>query len=147
MKKLLLISVALLCLFSCTTIEKIKESKELVFIDYGRYAEKGFLFSPYVYNGNFESIGPVEYTYSPGAEYKETPAAAATNYPINTKQWIYDDFDIYKAIDEVYKACIEKGADALIETKITADTKTITGYANPITLPVYKISGFAIKRK
>lgn len=146
MKKLIFIAITTLLFASCTTVKTITESRELVFIDYGKYTDKGFLFSPYIYNGEFESVGPVEYTYSPGAQLKEATEPDINNYPIKTKRWVYDNFDIYKAIDDVYNECVKMKADALIETKITTVTQSFP-YAPPAIIPVVKITGFAIRRK
>lgn len=143
MKKNLLIIAVLLLFSSCATIDKVPQIREMIFVDYARYSEKGFLFTPYIINGDFDPVGPVEYYFSPGAEYKNMSSG---NYPISEKQWVVDSFDIYTAIDDVYNECLKMKADALIETKITTGTNTLPNMPLAV-IPTIKITGFAVKRK
>jgi len=144
----MLIVLVSVLIASCAVLDTIEKSRELTIIDYGKYAEKGFLFTPYIYNGDFESVGPVYYSYSPGAKYRAHERSDTTKIESSTydKQWFPEYFNLYDAMDDVYNECVKMGADALIETKISGDTRTVPA-ANPATLPVYIITGFAIKRK
>lgn len=57
-------------LFSCVSgIKHITRIEQFVGIDFSSYTEKGFLFTPESYQGDYKSIGMVTYSITPEAKH------------------------------------------------------------------------------
>lgn len=116
--------------------------------DFSKYYQKGFLFTPEQYLGDYESIGLLEVEILPdvrratdsyqGAGWKRVASSENMN--------IYWDYSIVST-DEVLEAFYEKaknmGADAVVRLKF--DVKFYNN--GEILYPSTSASGFAIKRK
>jgi len=116
--------------------------------DFSDYSKKGFLFTPNLYQGDYETFGLIQLSYTPQA--KLTEIRVEHKYKSRSyvkKEWKVDEINPKKAIESIYKACVEMGADALTRMEIeTFFERHAQGTTKPITIPGIKISGFAIKR-
>jgi len=116
--------------------------------DFSTYSKKGFLFTPDTYMGDYESIGIVSLTYTPSAKLTERSEHYRGSVPeVEKSEWVIDSVDPDRAVAEMYRICIEMGADALtqldIEPYSTSHGELST---KPVTITGLKINGFAIKR-
>lgn len=157
MKKSLFLLLAF-SLYSCVSLNELKviyPAEILYGIDFTPFTQKGFLITPEKYSGNYESIGIINFTAKPGAQYKMSGRKPNPYYKsgtddqryIDVYEWAVDSIAFTEVLDKVYNICIGMGADALVnfQNEITLDP--YTGIKNPVTITGYRITGFAIKRK
>jgi hypothetical protein len=116
--------------------------------DFTPYTAKGFLFTPLPPSGDYESVGLVSVRIQPEIVkakpgepmpkgYRETEYKAA-------KYWV-EELSPSTAIKEMYNTAVTMGANALTQFAIESDRGS---YDNiPISVTIYKVSGFAVKRK
>ncbi len=154
MKKLISILSIIALFMSCITeLKIINPQSTLSKIDFRKYSTAGFLITPEKYMGEYQSIGMVDYVRKPGANYMtvatkpdERYGSSNTQIYISEKAWRVDPVYLDEVIDELYKQCVELGADALINFKVEITEDNYNNIANPVTINGYRISGFAIKR-
>jgi hypothetical protein len=154
MKKIALFAVVSLLAISCTTLKEIPSYSLLNKIDFRKYSDAGFLFTPEKYEGEYKSIGVIDFKKMPGALYttikelknKDNYIPEHPEISTISTQWFTEMIDMDQAIDELYRECISLGADALMNFKIDYYIETRSNISNPISITGYKISGFAIKR-
>ena len=141
---------------SCTKIlNRTPKINNFAKIDFTEYTEKGFLFSPYQYNGEYEAIGIINYKFIPSAIYKDNKTTSrmkvgnkTEEYTYFSKSWISDDYNVYDLLDSLYNWSSSKGANAIIDLKLNTSSEYFGyGYINPVTVNGIEITGFAIKRK
>lgn len=157
MKKIFFILLPLL-LSSCATLKELKiinPVETLYGIDFAPFTKKGFLITPEKYNGDYESIGMINFTAKPGAQYITTGSKPNPYYSqgsgeprlIETYEWKVDSIAFSEVLNKVYKICVDMGADALVNFKNEITLDPYSGITNPVTITGYQITGFAIKRK
>ncbi|MBN2827911.1 MAG: hypothetical protein JXQ26_07970 [Tissierellales bacterium] len=116
-------------------------------LDFTKYTEKGFLFTPLLYNGNYESVGLINYRFIPSASYKDMKTVKNGVYT-TIYYWDRDNFSLYDLLDSVYTWSSSKGANAIVNLKLEVATEYFGyGFDNPATIQGLDVSGFAIKRK
>lgn len=149
MKKMLSILSFLILVISCTTPDQVVRSSEnFTNIDFTSYAQKGFLISPYVYDGQYESIGVINFEYYPKSELKLIKPNPDDDVKINVsyKKWIPDLINFDDQLNKVYEECVSMGADAIVDFKVSSIEKTYD--TKPVlTVNGILLTGFAIKRK
>ena len=150
MKKLLLVFFVGIFFSSCVTttnLTEIPEESNLFGFDFRPYSEKGFLITPYAYDGNYQAIGLLTYSVTPGAK-KEIQGTARnmSGKSVPEYKWIVNEILPAHAIDGIYRECVNMGADALVDFKITNISADYTTNP-PLRVSGYEISGFAIKRQ
>lgn len=133
MKKLLL---ALLMFSGCTTLENIPAESLYYGLDFKKYSSEGFLITPEMYQGEYLTMGFVNYESYPGANYNYN------RFP----RWKIQEISTLSALDSIYIICINMGANALVNFRIESIEKDYSVISNPIKLTGIKISGYAIKR-
>jgi hypothetical protein len=133
-------------LVSCANPPSLIEEKFITSgYDFSNYSKKGFLFTPNLYQGDYETIGLIQLSYTPQAKYDLIRAKQRYGKP--PYGWEVDEINPKKAIKAIYKECVEMGADALTQMKIeTFFEHQAQDTHSPITIIGIKISGFAIKR-
>lgn len=148
MRRILPILVVAIVLFNCSEPPSLIPEKLIASgYDFSEYSEKGFLFTPNEYSGDYESIGLIQLTYSPEARLSTVSEHIPGVGKKERTQWITDPINADKVIEDVYNLCIEMGADALTQMKIEPYSENhAQGTMNPLTLSGIKISGFAIRR-
>lgn len=145
MKRIVLL-LATLLLAGCATERIARIPREVTFagFDFRPYTERGFMFTPDVYGGEYDAIGLVSATIYPEA-YREHQSRGAETA---LGKWSIKDVDAQEAIDEMYRRASTLGADALVQFTIKSIEKTVeTGDIRGLTLSGVEVSGFAIKRK
>lgn len=134
--KNLLVGFLLVVLTGCGAYVEFDEQYSFVGTDFGKYSEKGFLFTPEGYNGEYESVGMFSVKHTPS--YKEIEDIER----LPKRTFVMGEFNIESTIDYFYVYATERGADAIINLTTMEDQIIIEGKITPrIT-----ISGFAIKR-
>lgn len=156
MKKTPAFLVIILAAWACAPLKKIDSYSLLNKVDFRPYSEKGFLFTPEKYNGDYESIGIIDFIKMPGAVYSNIKnmkgntayLPESPEYPETTSQWFFEPIDLNQVLEELYQQCQSLGADALMNFKLEAnEDKYSVDISNPTTVVGYRITGFAIKRK
>ena len=156
MKRIIALTGLLLAMWSCTTLTKIDAYSHMNKVDFAAYSQKGFLITPEKYNGEYESIGIIDFVKMPGAVYSNLKDMEGnnkyipehSNFSKTSSQWFYEFIDLDKAINELYEECLSMGADAIMnfDFELNEDSYTVD-YSNPTKVTGYRITGFAIKRK
>lgn len=146
MKKLYLLfifsSIFLVC-SSCAPGKPliIPKEKHAYGVNFTNFSDKNFLFTPYKYEGKYESVGLVRFEIKSGAEY----------IPNKELNWLQGDWEFdYATSDEIlnyaHDIAIKMGADAICDFKIIYKSEEVIYDTQHITLPIVEVSGFAIKR-
>jgi hypothetical protein len=143
--KIILISFCII-LLSCASREVFKIDKELTHleVDFNKYIQKNFIFTPNEYKGTYTPLGIVHYKLRGGAELIEIEKRRST--PL---VWVNENIHPNDIFVTAYQRALEMGADAVMQLKIQYDMeKYATGHGlETIYLPVIEISGVAIKRQ
>jgi len=112
-------------------------------LDFRPYAEKGFLFSPYMYDGKYTTLALIEYVIMPEARLNTYELSDGTVLG----KWSKDEIKTEEALDNIYNKCIEFGADAMVDFTLTDNIEIYTGITVPTRIIGVKITGIAIKRE
>ncbi|MCF8261574.1 MAG: hypothetical protein K9J12_12425 [Melioribacteraceae bacterium] len=160
------ITVMLLAV-GCSSFTEMEGTEILNLYDFSKYSKEGFLFTPYSYAGEYESIGIYEYEFTPDiklyssisdkqdfANYVSAPSKIAkikteegTKYylreQVNFKYVYVGILDINDVIEKVYNEAKAHGADAFANVVVEREPRTHSGV--PYVVTIFK--GFAIKRK
>lgn len=144
MKKHILL--LLLFLAGCGTSPKTWDSQTNVYgLDFRDYNQQGFLFTPNVYDGDYESLGIVNIQLIPAVT--KTQGAGKNwrrGYSANSDVvWWIEVLDTRNAIDQAYREASSMGADALSQFEIS-EGSVVNG---DMEVPTLEITGFAIKRR
>ena len=127
-------------------INHLPRSEQFLGFDFSPYSEQGFLFTPESFIGEYESVGLVNYTITPEANFvKVSGSGISPTMSSEIYKWQFEDVDINDAIKGMYDRCVEMGADALVRFKVEVNESYIPTTTQPINQ--YIVSGFAIKRK
>ena len=146
---LFLLLITIIATSCSSTPDSIPEKISISGYNFSKYSNEGFLFTPNVYNGEYESVGLIHLTYTPEANLVEVYSGKQleNGKPQVSKEWHVIEFDSEILLDNVYEACLELGADAFTQMVLQTHSET---YGNttmyPLILNGAKISGFAIKR-
>jgi hypothetical protein len=151
MKRVIQILVATVLVFaSCKPMElsHIPAYETVLGLDFRPFAERGFLITPYSYNGKYISIALINLKMMPGAHIETTEEVDyMTQDKIINKKWITDTLETSVALERIYQYCIEMGADALVDFKISDVVDDYFFITPPTKITGKEISGFAIKRQ
>jgi len=152
MKKLILILSFLLFVGCATSPKRIPEVMIIMGVDFTEYSQKGFLFTPDSYTGDYLSKGLITLTFYPEANKITTHRQIKNNvgeYEKRTEvRWVVDNINSNTLLDSVYSKCLNMGADAFTKLKIL-DAETIqhgVGTTSPIAINGITIKGYAIER-
>lgn len=149
MKNFIAIS-SLLLIIGCASTQPIEWDTDLRTsgYDFREYTEQGFLFTPEIYNDQYDAIGLIEITYVPKV-LKPSGQGQPPNVPgyriqsVFTNQFYVEIPKTDRLIKEMYDRATDMGADALSNFRITNETIYNNG---TIPIETIKVSGFAIKR-
>lgn len=154
---IIFIGCCLIGLSSCAELKELSkiDAYESVYeIDFSPFTQKDFLITPEKYLGEYESIGLIDYTIMPEANYVTVGIKKNVNYSggvgssvVEDKKWVSNKVDARQALDSIYIVCLEMGADALVNFKISTQEDNYQLIKNPIKINGITITGFAIKRK
>lgn len=147
MKTLLTAIVAAILFSSCASRPPVYRHVEIYGVDYSRYANEGFYFSPYAYTKEYVPVGQYYLALVPGAKYlDECPSGKSECMAWETVGWVVDYAHVQHAVDSMYNLARAAGADALVDVKLSKVTVMPPDRPGLI-LPIFEVSGFAIKRK
>ncbi|MBT4035154.1 MAG: hypothetical protein HOE61_10435, partial [Candidatus Marinimicrobia bacterium] len=122
--------VASTCLFiiiSCTPApEAFPEYIHLTGIDFSKYTEQGFLFTPDKYAGDYKSVGLIRLTHTPQAKLLDFQEILDIQRKdgINThivvppkaqKKWVISEVGIDSLLQSIHEECVLMGADAFTQ--------------------------------
>jgi len=144
MQRLILVALVVV-LFGCAARPKdIQKQVNFYSIDFSRYADSGFNFSPYIYTGKHKPVGLYTLVMSPAAKYHDRcPDTKPECMSWEAIGWRVEKISIQEAIDSMYQAARAKGANSLVDIRIN---KQLRGLDPTSSLPEIEVSGFAIKR-
>lgn len=152
MKKCLWIT-AFILLAGCThRPEYFPPEATMVSYDFGKYQDKGFTFSPYEPDREFESRGYICITYYTEIEWRFPDQFEKERRKIKIdwykyKIWIATPIDVEKLLEPVYKQAVSLGANALTSMTIEYTPKFFEWDDRQISQPGYTITGYAVKLK
>lgn len=109
-------------------------------VDFSRYSQKGFLFSPDPYtSGAYDAVGLVSVVRYAGARYVPDSSHAGPGY------WQFDPVDAQEVFDTMYARAAAMGANAVMRLEI----RSVERPADPPrpATPGVEIRGFAIRRR
>lgn len=139
MKKITIALMAAVALCGCSVQQAAMETKRITivnFLDFQKYEEEGFFISSTPYVGEYKNIGEVEVGIIPAkGNYKIPSELNPEWYRIEYKE---EDIDSNEALAIIVKEAKAKGADALVNLRMTKE------YGGRIK---YTMSGLCIKRK
>ena len=160
MKNIFFFALIGLSLFSCKVAETsiIPRREVLSGLDFREYSQKGFLFTPEKYSGDYESIGLISFLIMPEARKERVSQEEDDSYSFKESpivyKWNVEEINVQNALDGIYKRSIEMGADALVNFKISNREEPIVNKTSKMVvsfdekkLQGYLVEGFAIKRK
>jgi len=140
MKHLAGIVLLAAALLACSPISHIPADSSVSGIDFREYTERGFLFSPWQYDGRYESVGVIEVTMFPEANR----VSSRTRGGATETHWEFERITVSEMTAALYEQAREMGADALVEFDLRGETRELT---NPTaTMRGLTASGFAIRR-
>ncbi len=153
--KLTPIVLYILLFSSCVTqqlTDRQEETKTFA-IDFRKYAERGFLFMPDEYYGEYEVMGIIRAELHPEVRYRDGAIPAGPGYSIhqfyvegNTFTQITNAVNIDELINHIYELAIEWGGDAFTHFESSIEVGRTDDSPNT-TYAYYSISGIVIKRK
>ncbi len=124
-------------------------------IDFREYADKGFLFMPDEYFGEYEVKGIIRAELRPKIRYIEGESPDMEGYTINTfffggrelkHSQLIHDINLEDLIEHIYDIAIEWGGDAFTHFETSIETDRTNDDPNT-SYPYYTISGIVIERK
>lgn len=141
MKKLLI----LLLFTGCTTLNHIPPESIYYGFDFRKYAERDFLITPEMYQGEYMTMGIINYEVYPEANFIPVEISKPFGGTYEKKSWVQDIILPKWAVDSIYVFCKRWDADALANFKMDLVEKRHGSYDNIVIIGI-KISGYAIKR-
>jgi len=150
MKRIILFFVFCILLSSCA-VNRTHIPKEFFVsgFDFTKYTDKGFLITPYEYNGVYKSIGIIQINIAPEANLIENGSGYTTKdgQKIMRLEWEIEKVSVMEAIDSMYTVAIKMGADAIVSLEVGNDVKMYEqGTKHPVAIVGNVINGYAIKR-
>lgn len=155
MKKLVLLTIAVIALSSCGTLRPREMQKQVMFIDYTPYVEAGFYLSPNDYPGPHTPVGELNIIIDPSVERMRSNIRyddgiyQTNNYEMASKNLTADEL-LEIAVSEAAK----KGSNGISNLKIEVVTMDYPYYVaeglfttSTLTMPVnrYIITGLVIR--
>jgi len=145
MKFSISIFIPLYLLISCSPSTFEKQVITYVY-DFTKYTNKGFLFTPDPYSGEYLSIGLLEVEIYPQTEKVQSKVKSnqyGTKDYGEASKWVYYPINTEEVLDSLYNLATKMGANAIVRLKIE-DFIVSYGIINSYGK---RASGFAIKRK
>ena len=142
---LLLAFIISSCSQKFTHIDKVKE---IYGINFSEYTERGFLFTPYSYDSDYEAIGLIEVKLRAGYEYRDKDITYKASGKVLKKGWfLKDSINVDEALRFSCVKSVQMRADAVCDLKVSVGSESFFDGILTITVPTLEIRGFAIKRK
>ena len=150
-KPIIILGVFISILVCCTAgISFVPKTITIGMFDFKKFSDKGFLFTPHDYSGEYESIGLVSALLLPSAKIIKTTTGekSPAGRQVYQKVWDIYKIDVNEALDSLYFLVKRLNGDAIVDLQINEISQTYnTSSRSPqLTIFGYKIAGFAIKR-
>ena len=154
---LIIVFAGIILISSCQTYQLTPRNEEIKTFatDFRKYTEKGFLFMPDEYFGEYEVLGIINAELHPTVLYREGRETALEGSGYTSSQfWAGDKIyskvievpDIDDLIEHIYDISVQWGGDAFTHFQTSILTDTTDDNPNT-TYNYYAISGIVIKRK
>ena len=116
-------------------------------LDFTKYAENGFLFTPNGYIGDYESIGIIQAVFMPSATLKALKKKTSEGMVTVKHYWKKEKIETSEVLDTIYDMAKNMGANAIINFKIEkiSEAYNLNTYY-PVVIYGFAVEGFAIKR-
>ncbi len=132
-------SIILVIICSCTSGKFY--GKQVYFLDFRPYNDKGFLMSTTVIGEKYETIGEISIKCNSGyiVNEKKLQMYSGNTTPVMTinQKTPKQDWDVNEVLDELYKEAKSLGANGVINIKLTSE--------QVLTFTDFEITGLAIK--
>ena len=144
------LSIIAVLLISCSGPTGIERTVIVTGYDFSSYTANGFMFSPEQYLQPYEAIGLIDIQVIPEVKKWERPDSlrgfSFETFPEPKRKWQVEEIKTEFLLQEMYERATRMGADAVVRLEIKTETRLLGG-APTLEVPVFHISGFAIKRK
>lgn len=127
-------------MLSCTSRKHITGQTTISVLDFSKYSNRGFVFSPYTYDGDYDPVGMITIYALPGAYLDEKSS--------NSKgEWMIEIIHEEDVLDTLYQKATAMGANAIISLRIENVPYSESVGVYKINMTGLKVEGFAIRRK
>ena len=150
-----LIVILMLC-YGCVPTPRLLLSwpkvESIVVVDYTKYSDQGFLFTPYEFSGSYEAVGPIHFSFKPKVQMvAETVKTGRNRRPKLHYRVEEEAIDTEVMLREIYLKTKAMGANAIVSFKWVLSYKKRYLREYPPEWPKHHgyeltASGFAIRR-
>lgn len=115
-------------------------------IDFRAFTDEGFLFTPYRYDGPFESVGLLQITVWAEADLEPVQKSDKANRSGTMRpEWKFRSLDIQDVLTTAYTRAREMDADAIVDLEIATKRRPIENSIQ--TQPGIELTGYAVRRR
>lgn len=119
----------------CKTLSYIPPATTVTGIDFTPYTSQGFMFTPEMYRGDYESVGVINVSM-------HAEGRLVTNPRTRAQEWEFAALRVDDVVREAHKRAVDMGANAVVNFSVRAAPRLV----GTITQPGLEVTGFAIKR-
>jgi len=145
--KILVIVAILLMTVACASsnIEFIPEETLIYGIDFKKYSQQGFLFTPGEYGGDYTALGLLTFSVYPEAEKITSTVGQGANER-EVEEWKVKEIDAANVIELAYQEAVKMGANGITHLNIHFHTKHYPDGMQRVEVTGIKLDGLLIKR-
>lgn len=155
MKKLILLTIAVIALSSCGTLRPRDMQKQVMFVDYTPYIEAGFYLSPNDYPGPHTPVGELNIIIDPSVEQMGSNIRYPDEiYQTNNYRMASKNLTAEELLEIAVSEAAKRGSNGISNLKIEVVTMDYPYYVteglwstSALTMPVnrYIITGLVIR--
>jgi hypothetical protein len=134
LRVILAISV-LACTAACRPLKYIAPATSVTGIDFTPYTAQGFMFTPEMYRGDYESVGVINVIMQAEGNLVGDPRRGGS-------EWQFSELNVGDVVKEAHKRAVAMGANALVNFSVRSASRLV----GTVTVPGIEVTGFAIKR-
>jgi uncharacterized protein YbjQ (UPF0145 family) len=120
---------------ACNRLTYIPPSTAVTGIDFTPYTAQGFMFTPEMYRGDYESVGVINVAMQAEGKLVRKDRSG-------TSEWEFSELKIDDVVREAHKRAVAMGANAVVNFTVKASPRTV----GTVSVPGIEVTGFAIKR-
>lgn len=124
-----------LALTACAGLKYIPPTTSVTGIDFTPYTAQGFMITPEMYRGDYESVGVINVVMHAEGKLETDPKTGITG-------WHFSALRVENVVQEAHRRAVAMGADAIVNF----DVKSAPEVVKTVVVPGIEATGFAIKR-
>lgn len=134
--RLLLSFLVAIGLTACAGLKYIPPTTSITGIDFTPYTAQGFMITPEMYRGDYESVGVINVIMHAEGRLETDPKTGITG-------WHFSTLHVDDVVKEAHQRAVAMGADAIVNFDVKAAPEVV----QTVVVPGIEATGFAIKRK